>query len=324
MQNIEINPNMLSDYFRIFMAVPKTQNLLLLATLGLSSSFLLYNGALFGIDIFQKPEKALITTVGTNKTHMAGNHVVSLTDYAPLQNSTWFGNSLLLDSQQLEVKDIAVETTLNFALKGTIMGNNPRAIITNNSNNSSLVLKEGEELMKNVTVSQIFRRRVMLNNKGNLESLSLPSADNVFDDYQEREVIKVVGDHSKKPAKKKKNDGYIPLAKRKIDIKQRIKLNKLEAVSAVANLGKLSKEARFMPYIKSNKLEAFRIGNLKHDSFLKKLSLQEGDILVKLDDVPVHNREKLFPMIMNMSTAKSAELVIQRRGKIIAIQVDIS
>lgn len=324
-ETLENLPIFMADFIRIAVQTPKFQNYAFLLTFLLSLSYIAVQSYTWLEKGGWSNESTLITDVSTSRNlQNSTQNIVTLEDYQPLTGSTWFGSSLLLNAADLKNEIVEVETALNLSLKGTIMGANPRVIILNNQNNSTAVLREGEEVLKGVQVSQILRRKVVLNNQGKLETLSLPSINNLFDDYQEEHIISVVGNHSASNKEMAvKDPTYTPLAERAINKKQTLNVNRAEALSAVANLGALSKEARFIPYVKSGKLEAFRITNLANESFLRKLSLQEGDILIKLDDVPVHNREKLFPMIMNLSSAKSAQLVLERRGEIIQLNINV-
>ena len=246
---------------------------------------------------------------------------------APLANSAWFGTSQRLAAQSLEQKDVVIETTLNLTLKGTILGDSPHAIIQNNADNALYVRKQNREVLPGVTIEQVERRKVVLNNNGQLENLSLPGYEFIAqlsgdDTPDETVTLSANSTPTLKPTLQKEAP-YQLLYERPIDQRQRVSIEKASVLSAVANLGKLSREARFIPRKAGATTEGFKIMNLQNDSLLRRLSLQEGDILLKLDDVLIRDRENLFPLLMNMGTAQNAELLLHRSGKNIALKIEV-
>lgn len=240
-------------------------------------------------------------------------------DYQALSNMDWFGLPPELQLAELEMQEVEQETTLNLTLNGTILGQWPRAVIKNNETGKTLVLEKGEEFINGITLQGIERRRVVLNNKGNLEQLSLPAAMGL-------KVEKTGGSEKPliKPTGLKKAEGYTLLYERPVKKRLKVEISKQDVTNALANLGALANEGQFIPRVASGKTEGYKVLRIKNNSFLRQLGIKEGDVILKLDGIHVFEREKLFPLLMNMGQASSAELLIHRHGENVLLHISAS
>lgn len=245
---------------------------------------------------------------------------LSLDSFEGLERATWFGASTRMALNELPVETVKAETSLNLILKGTIAGATPYAIIVDNTTGESKLVQQGDKVLRNVTLKDIKRRMVILSNNGKLEKLSLPGND--FSQFAHV-------DEKKEPIKLKKStygvstSTGVNITKRAVLKRQEVHVSKSEIKAAFSNLGRLATEARFLPRIEDDEVVGFRVTKLKHDSFLAKLTVQENDILVKVDDVPVSDRDRLFPMLMELKNAEEAELVINRHGNQIGLLIKV-
>jgi len=245
---------------------------------------------------------------------------VSLESYDVVEGATWFGSSTKMAVNELPVESVKAETSLNLTLKGTISGSSPYAIIVDNTTGESKLIQMGESVLKGVVLKDIQRRMVVLSNKGKLEKLSLPGNDlSQFVKSSSGTAQPVV---KKVPTGPSTSTG-VHVTKRAVVKRQEVRVTKADIKEAFANLGRLATEARFLPRIEGEEIVGFRVTKLKHDSFLAKLTVQENDILVKVDDVPVSDRDRLFPMLMELKNADEAEIVLNRRGMQIGLLIKV-
>ncbi|MEC9290983.1 MAG: type II secretion system protein N [Pseudomonadota bacterium] len=245
---------------------------------------------------------------------------VSLESYDSLERAAWFGASTQMALNELPVETVKAETALNLTLKGTISGSSPYAIIVDNMTGESKLIQMGESVLKGVVLKDIQRRMVVLSNKGKLEKLSLPGND--FSQF-----VKNEGSAKKpatvKPSQKRSGPSNVYVSNREVVKRQEVRVSKADIKDAFSNLGRLATQARFLPRIEGEEIVGFRVTKLKHDSFLAKLTVQENDILVKVDDVPVSDRDRLFPMLMELKNADEAEIVLNRRGTQIGLLIKV-
>jgi type II secretory pathway component PulC len=78
-----------------------------------------------------------------------------------------------------ETPDVAVETTLNLRLSGVVhtAGGGARAVIAGDSLVREATFAAGDQVMEGVEVVAIERFRVLIRNRGRLEALLLPGAE---------------------------------------------------------------------------------------------------------------------------------------------------
>ena len=246
--------------------------------------------------------------------------VMTLESYAPLTQSTWFGSSAHLATQALEEEVVVAETTLNLALEGTIFGPRPRAILYDNAARKTHVLMLGESIMPQVTVAEVNRRSVVLDNRGTLETISLPAGLSLL---TKPETTNVAVAPAKPAARVAKEAPYVLLYERPAVKRQKVTIGKLEALKALANLGSLSNEVKLIPRVSGGTIEGYKIFQMAHDSFFSKLTLKEGDIFLKLNGTLVSQKDKIFPMLMNLKSAREADVLIHRDGENILLTVAV-
>jgi type II secretion system protein C len=252
------------------------------------------------------PQYQSTVHVASNTTQTHDVYESTLQKSNTLGQNTWFGVSPELAVNQMEAETVAVETALNLSLKGTIMGSNPQAFIVDNETGKTHLVKLDEEVINGVTLASVDRRQVVLTNNGKRETLSLPST-----------MLNGI-------SHKKAEPEYTVLFEREAEKRQLVKISSADVEYALGNLGALSTEAKFIPRVAGGTVEGYKIMKMKNNSFLRKLSLKERDILLKLDDVLISDKAKLFPMLMDLKNASKARLLIHRGGENIALDVQVA
>lgn len=240
------------------------------------------------------------------KTHDVTN-VFQQNQSSALGENTWFGISPDLTINQMDAEAITQETALNLSLKGTIMGSKPQAFIVDNETGKTYLVKLNENVINGVKLTSVDRRQVVITNNGKRETLSLPTT------LLNGGLVK-----------QKSEPTYTLLFERKPSKRQLVKISASDVQYALGNLGALATEAKFIPRVAGPVTEGYKIMKMKNNSFLRKLSLKERDIILKLDDVLISDKSKLFPMLMDLKNALKARLLIHRDGKNIALDIQVA
>ena len=233
-----------------------------------------------------------------------------MANYAALQKSTLFGRSADMATGDLTAEAVKVETTLNALLTGTIMGTPPTAYVWDNTTNKTLTVREGDTPIPGVTVQKIERRRVLINNKGKAEVLNMKTAE-----------LTPHGNGSGLV-----NTSSAPLAyEQEAGKKLTTSMTRAEVQTALGNLGELSAQARFIKRMNADGVhEGFTLMEVAHNSFISRLGLRDGDVLLKLDGIPVVARERLLPMMFALQNAQGAELTLLRGGEVLALDITVT
>jgi type II secretion system protein C len=235
--------------------------------------------------------------------------------YASLAQSAVFGRSTDLAAEALPLEHVTAETTLNLRLLGTIAGDGAsRAFLLDQATNTRKTVAEGGTVADGVTLKAVARKKVILDNNGTLETLRMaglptPRVKRVAAPSQNLHIA---------------DASYVPLHQQAVTRRLQVTVREADTKAALSNLGTLTSQARFIPRIGGdNKKEGFVVMELQNNSFLRKLSLEEGDILLKLDGIPLVERERILPMLYSLQQQKSAVLTLARNGDIVDLVVKV-
>lgn len=271
-----------------------------------------------GLQTFKPQDLPDLTLPVLSTTDTSAKRSVPELDLQAVAQSNWFGTAAQTALVEEDLTANTTATTLNVVLQGTLLGKIPRAVIYNNETRESKILKTGESIVPGSVVEKITRRKVVISNNGKLEHLSLPT--NMYDEMFE-DVTAITAATPSPIALPTTSQPYVLLFNRPVQHVQKTSLKRPDIIKALANLGKLSEEAKFINRVAGSVKEGFRITELKNNGFLRKLSLKEGDILLKVDDVRVTDREKLFPLLMGLSTARNAKITFARDDEVYQLTV---
>ena len=177
------------------------------------------------------------------------------------------------------------------------------------------VFGEGDALA-DATVDEITRRRVYLM-RGN----------------GSREYLEIGGEGAKKKKKsgdsdersdKRKRTGRIDWAEgiTKID-DTHYQIERSAVENALANLDRLSRDARVVPNFQDGKSNGFKIFSIKRNSAARNLGLKNNDVLTGVNGTPLTSPDKALELYTQLQSEGHIELDIQRKGEPVTMEYDI-
>jgi len=177
------------------------------------------------------------------------------------------------------------------------------------------VFGEGDALV-DATVDEITRRRVYLM-RGN----------------GSREYLEIGGEGAKKKSRssasddrseKRKRSGRIDWAEgiTKIsDTQYQIERSAVE--NALANLDRLSRDARVVPNFQDGKSNGFKIFSIKRNSAARNLGLKNNDVLTGVNGSPLTSPDKALELYTQLQNEGHIDLEILRKGEPMTMEYDI-
>jgi len=139
----------------------------------------------------------------------------------------------------------------------------------------------------------------------------------------QREYLEVGGEKkSKVKAKGKKPDDKKPAKKSgrhtwdgiKPDGDNAWTVEKKELDYALANLDKLSREARVVPHFADGATNGFKVFSIRRNSALRKMGMKNNDVITGVNGHSLANTEKALELYSKLSTESDFEVTILRNG----------
>ncbi|CCO23252.1 type II secretion pathway component PulC-like protein [Maridesulfovibrio hydrothermalis] len=82
-------------------------------------------------------------------------------------------------------------------------------------------------------------------------------------------------------------------------------------------------QALFKPNSKNGKTQGFRVTNIKTNSLLKKLGLENGDVLMRVNGEMITGPTKLLQIYGSLSGASAIYIDVERKGQMLSLVVEL-
>lgn len=229
-----------------------------------------------------------------------------------------------------EVSDSSelVESKLPFKLVGTIYGGDPFsgiAMLEHKTKRSVNSLMVGDILMARVTLIEVFRERVVIDNKGRKEYIEL-----------EKEEPKTrrrgVGKATPAPSLLLKNRPKLakdpPPSSYKEEGFER-ENNEIEMACSYrqrllgSDFTKVLQDAKASAYMVDGELRGFELTRIREDSIYRKSGLMSGDVITEVNGVPLRNTGQAIKFLNSLRKTNSIEVRLLRQGAPTTITLDI-
>lgn len=196
---------------------------------------------------------------------------------------------------------------LNLKLIGVIAGSekNSIAIIENQDSKKTESVMIGEKVGDKAEVILIKPRYVELKYPdGHIQSLDMPFDNNEKTlAKKESKVVPIASKVSDKPL----GEEGILREGNNITISRNIVEN------ALSDPATLFRDIRAVPHYSDGQIDGFKIFNVRPDSVFKKIGLNNGDILQKINGDPIDSIEKSIQMFEQYKNASNLTLEVKRR-----------
>lgn len=189
----------------------------------------------------------------------------------------------------------------DFQLLGVIAGipELSYAVINTRHNGETGVFRVGEKVAEVAEVLDIRSREVELMHNGARKVISLPDLGEGLDlggDRWNRGDGDAVADGIKKLG-----DGDFVISSDVIE-------------AAFTDMASMLRGARIMPNIKNGNIDGFKVYRIKADSLYKKIGLENGDILHRINSVEIKGPEDGLKLFQELRTAKNISIDLTRKG----------
>lgn len=104
---------------------------------------------------------------------------------------------------------------------------------------------------------------------------------------------------------------------------RRVTLSRQEARPFLENPNELLQQAHFEPYIENGEMRGFRINNIREDSMLKQVGLENGDVLSRIDGRSIRGPQDLMQAYSGMDRSSLVSMDVQRGGENVSFLVEI-
>ncbi|MEY3218951.1 MAG: hypothetical protein RIT27_308 [Pseudomonadota bacterium] len=216
------------------------------------------------------------------------------TDISPLLRRRWFGQ-LTAPATPVQTAQLP-ETALNLTLQGTLFSDDPqqaKAIIAD-TNNKADTYRRGQTF-QGVVLQDILPDRVLLQRNGTIEILRL-----------KKETSNLLSTQVSPPVSSPTTN---------------LSSFRREILDKPANL---SKVVRIKPAEKNGKLLGYELNAGNDSQLFQQLGLQNGDIAIKINDIPLDVPTQSFNALQQLSTAKNLKLDVLRKGNLQTLSIDLN
>lgn len=183
-------------------------------------------------------------------------------------------------------------------LIGTIVaGSESLALIQ--SGKKTGIFKLDEKPAPGVTITEIHRKMVVLDERGQRRELPL----------KQEKTLKPQLVNRRGGTSSSRQDGIVALAE------DRWQISKTVAENARANLNSLLQTARVIPEVKNGQTVGFKLVEMERGSLLEKIGLRVGDLIVEINQVELNSPEKALQIFQQVREANNISLGLIRNGQ---------
>lgn len=195
-------------------------------------------------------------------------------------------------------------STLNAELVGTVVFENSKysvALIRDRTNNTTKYYSTGDDLL-GASLMKIERFRIIIQREGRLETLELQAAKSN------------VPTRSSRPG-----PGLAPARPTNVSFEEigpgRFLIPENTVNDLMGNLPQIMRDARAVPNIgPDNRIDGFKMLEIKPNSIFEKLGLQNGDIVRRVNDEDLNSVEKGMSLFTALRNEKTISIDIDRSG----------
>ncbi|MEW5774436.1 MAG: PDZ domain-containing protein [Thermodesulfobacteriota bacterium] len=104
----------------------------------------------------------------------------------------------------------------------------------------------------------------------------------------------------------------------------KISLPAAEAAPLLGNPGLLLQQAQFKPHLEGGEVLGFRVDNIREASILRRIGLEDGDVILRINGERVNAPEKLLRAYASLGRGRTATMDLQRGGSVLAVILEMN
>ena len=228
-------------------------------------------------------------------------------------------NEIVEQELEEEIERIK-KTSLPLRLLGTIDSGTPQtglALIENKKKKKVHSFLVGEELLKNVTLTEVYQEKVIITNGNIKEYLEvapfvIPKGRKVVEKKETTSgfALEAFADSYKEEGFERKNNDIVMSE----DYRQKL---------LTTDFAKLLQEARAEPNMEDGQLNGFRFTMIKEGSLYQKAGIQNDDIVKEVNGVSLVDTAQTIKLLNSLRGESNIEMKIIRAGNIQTINLQV-
>ena len=224
------------------------------------------------------------------------------------------GDFALEDTAERQTVAEVIKSNLPLKLKGTIFSSNPRngiALIEFVGKRTSNSYFNDDEIVEGVTLYEVHKEKIVVNNRGQLEYIELEKKELV----RRRKVSKnrakrKYASIATSPAAKEFREEGFERKGTEIDMSKDYKARLLGP-----DFTKVLQDAKASPNVVGGKLRGFLLTRIREESIYRKSGLQNGDIVEEINGVMLSDTAQAIKLLNSLRNESEIELRVVRNGK---------
>jgi len=209
-------------------------------------------------------------------------------------------------------EDVVNATDGTITLIGTMISRqgNSYAIFYEKGSNKQRVFKKGEEVFTIGVLTGIEYHRAVINAKGRMLTYSMPFGD--------------ADNKQNKPAAVPYTDATADKTSLSHKIREFEWVIDQKALNGVLNdMDKVLTDARLLPYSDGGKIIGFRISEIKPGGVFSLIGIQNGDVLLRVNDYEINSPEKGVQLLNGLKGESRLSLDLIRNSQPLKLQYQI-
>jgi len=219
-------------------------------------------------------------------------------------------NKYAQNNKKDNLQNFTVNPLKNCRLMGIIY---PKFVFIS-CNKENKVLKVGETLL-NCTLKKIEKDKVIFNCSKTLIPIPLEKLkkDNLHESSKTLNKVLDSKDYSSnKDFNRSLNKNIRSISSNSSESIFRV--NRKQVIDLISS-GKIFYQMAVIPYYKNGKIIGFKVNGVRKNSFVYKMGIRKGDIILSVNDYPIRSMEEGFAAFERLKRASEINIKVLRQGR---------
>jgi type II secretion system protein C len=169
------------------------------------------------------------------------------------------------------------------------------------------VYQVGDQLANDATLWGVYRKKIFVRrNSGEVECLSFDLEEGSGRRPARASKAK---DEDKKPSGRHTWEGISKVGENEYEVSPD------DVAYAMANMDRLSRDARITQYYKDGERSGFRLSSIRRNGVFGKLGFQNNDVITSINGMPISSTEQALQIYQSLQNDKDFSVSLLRRGQ---------